>query len=59
MRTFEISNYYISVFYVSYSSRKEKSRLDVQEYKRVEFLGVVRVDCMDSGKTPQGRSYLL
>jgi len=56
MRTVEISGYYISVFYVSYSSRKEKSRLDVRENKRMEFLGVVRVDRLACGKTPQGRA---
>ena len=56
MRTVEISADYIRVFYVSYSSRKEKSRLGVREHKRMEFLGVVRVDRLACGKTPQGRS---
>lgn len=44
MRAFEISIYYVSVFYVSYSSSKGKSRWDVWEPKRMEILRVVRVD---------------
>jgi hypothetical protein len=59
MRTVEISTYYISVFYVSYSSRKKESRFDVREHKRMKFFGIVGVDCMACGKTPQGRSCLL
>ena len=59
MRTFEMSTHYISVLYVSYSSRKEKSRLDAREHKRMEFLGIVRFNNMTCGQTPQGRSSLL